>query len=138
MRQIGTNNVLCVLFLASLCFSCNNNDKFREGKMLFANFVKVEMSSCNLGRINSNELDHSYLIKLLNTSKDTLFISSIPIACSCLSAKYSNGIILPMDSFCVELKFHPINEKGYFNRAIMLVLNNGKYYYVFNIKGVVE
>lgn len=138
LSRIGINKHLSFLFLASLSFSCSNKVKFNNDKMLFANFVEVESSSCDFGRISSNEHDKARLIKLLNTSKDTLIISSIPIACSCLSAKYSNRIILPNDSFSVELMFHPMNKQGYFKRAIMLVLNNGKYYYIFNIKGVVE
>lgn len=128
--------IIFLIFTITFC-SCSSKEAIFN-KMLYATFIKSNSNIWNFGYINTTKgyIRHSF--DFTNESKDTLYISNIPIGCSCLSAEFSKNIILPKSKFSVKISYNPSNKKGITNHKIMVIFNEGKYYTYVTIKGFIK
>lgn len=130
--------VLIILIIGVLSSCKNICKKHESNKMSYAFFVKSDTLDYDFGLIRTNREHIYHKFKFTNISHDTLYISTIPIACSCLSVKYSKRPIFPQENFYVNVTYKQQNKKGVFNRRITIIFNEGKYYSFVTIRGIVK
>lgn len=128
--------IIYLIFTISI-YSCSNKEA-KFNRMIYATFIKTNSNVWNFGCTKATKDYISHSFEFTNESKDTLYISTIPIACSCLSSEFSKKIILPKSKFLVKVYYKPSNKKGITNHKIMIILNEGKYYTYVTVKGLIE
>lgn len=106
--------------------------------MLYADFVKIDTPIWNIGKEKKYKGGITHIFTLKNESKDTLFISVVPVVCSCVLVDYPKKIILPNSNFQIKIQYKPMNVTEKVNRRVMFVFNEGKYYTYILIQGMVN
>lgn len=91
----------------------------------------------DFGTIKEKNGPVRHTFRLTNRSRETLFINEANSWCGCTVAKFSSKPILAGGSTSVEVSFDPKHRQGRFNKEIILILNNGKYYARLVVKGAV-
>lgn len=131
--------IIIYIIVSALC-SCNFKKKqvTTMHKMIYAEFVKSDTIDYDFGSIRESCGIVSHNFSFTNTKDTCIYISATPIACPCLTIKYPRERIKAGEKFFVDVAYNPQNRKGYFNRQIMIILNDGKYFINPTIKGIVE
>lgn len=126
-----------VLFLLSSC-NLKKEQEITVHKMKYAEFVKTDTMDYDFGVIKEVDGVVNHDFSFFNTNDSYIYISVVPVVCPCLQVKYPKGKIETGERFTISVSYNPENRNGYFNRHIMIVLNNGEYYINPTIKGIVE
>jgi|GEM_PF-6969986 hypothetical protein len=137
--------IFLLLFLITILFlfySCNNNTNKNKQtyneKAEYADFLIIDSAQFNIGNIYEKCGKVSHIFNIFNSSNDTITINRITQGCSCVSAKVNSHIIFPKDSIKLNITFDPTNKKGYFNKHIFIQLNQGDFFIMPGISGVVN
>ncbi len=128
--KMKKNNIICLLILCLLVFSCQKNDGLAT--------IEVDKNEFNFGKIKVNDtVDVKF--KLKNSSSNSLIIKKIKTSCGCTVAKLKDSLINPNDYAVIEAKFISDNDnKGTVSKSIVIEANTQPNFTVLYLKGKVE
>ena len=103
--------------------------------MTYASFIKIDSTKLSFGNIHYKEKEFLLNIPCTNNSKKNIYISSIRTGCNCISYYYPKNIIKSKDNFNISISYHPSTIKGFFSKRILVILNDGEYFFLIPITG---
>ncbi len=106
--------------------------------MQYADFLIIDSALFNVGEIYEKQGKIGHIFNIFNSSNDTIVINGIRVGCSCINAKVNSHIIGPKSSIELYVVFDPTNRKGRFEKRIFVQLNQGDFYIIPGIYGVVN
>lgn len=132
MKNIITS---LLIFLFSSCYISSPKAKY---SMKYASFISVDSTKLSFGKIPCKKEKCSKSILCTNKSNKAIYISSIRAGCSCISYIYPKGIMKPEETFSISIVYHTDTQKGFFYKRILVILNDGEFFYLLPITGTIQ
>lgn len=127
------------IFLLLTIFSCKRKSivpQVREQEL--AKFIHIDSCNYNFGEVThtaTNSITHKFVLQ--DNGSEPVFINKVLSGCSCISTTYSKGFINPSDTFSVTITFNYTGKQGRFEKPLLILLNDSKYYIQTKIHGII-
>lgn len=92
-------------------------------------------SAFDFGSIREDDGEVSAIVKAVNVSPDTTFITSVRTSCGCTGATYTDRILAPGDTAEIAVSYNPENRPGRFLKTIKIFSGPDRASSAFKIKG---
>lgn len=113
--------------------TCTNRKEITQE---YASFIKETACKVIKKKDKWNNYVLIFTIKLQSDYSKDLFISDVISGCKCVDVKFDKKPFKKGNAILLQIEYKPEKGEAYFNKKIMILFNDGKYYYVESIKGM--
>lgn len=92
----------------------------------------------DFGKLTAKDKPVSTVFEFTNTGTNPLIVAQVLNSCDCTKVKFTKEPIPAQGKGKIEVTFDPKNQKGIFNKILMVYSNDAAKRTIFCIKGEVE
>ena len=100
-----------------------------ESKLLFQKNVTYDFGVIKYKTM----VEHQFTFRNPTTSK--IVVNEVKVGCNCISVETTKRVVMPNDTFHVFIKLNLKKIDGYFDKTVMVYINNGEYYLMPRVVG---
>lgn len=119
---------ILTFFVLGTC-ATKQQSKSTESKLLFH-----ENTTYNFGVVKyKTMIEHQFIFR--NPTDSRIIVNNVKVGCNCLSAEATKRVVMSDDTFHVFIKLNLKKIDGYFDKTVMVFINNGEYYLMPRVVG---
>ncbi|MCI6670980.1 MAG: DUF1573 domain-containing protein [Prevotella sp.] len=103
-------------------------------KQRYARFISDSVASVKHKILSTDNIQWEFTILLKNNSYEKIFINDIVLECNCIKYKLEKKPFTFNETKKLIFLYLQNKNNYYFNKNIVIIMNNGKYFYNINLK----